>query len=219
MDFNHQTMKNNLKRTLYIWLSVLVGSVSFPGKAFSLLNDKASIQTNGDLKEIDNLEYAVYTDFFSTGKPTTFELPQFFEHAIQCRKIFGTTDLAKQIKQDELSSLKKFFGVVVTSSLKDYIKKNTTEYLVKERIKVADLTVFTKEQRDKLFSAGLSEVPSHVTGEYVSVSRIGFNEAKDTAFLRITLNSSAVSGYYVMMKKNENKWMIINAIMDSMIIF
>lgn len=219
MDFNHQPMKNNFKRMLYIWLSVLVGSVSFPGKAYSLLNDKASFQTNKDLKEIENLEYDVYTDFFSTEKLPAIELPQFFEHAVQCRKIFETTDLAKLIKQDELSSLKKFFGVAVSTSLNDYIQKNTTEYLVKERMKVADLTVFTKEQRDKLFSGGLSEVPSHVTGEYVSVSSVGFNAKKDTAFFRIVWNGSAVTSYYVMMQKKENKWLIINTTMDNMIIF
>jgi len=65
----------------------------------------------------------------------------------------------------------------------------------------------------------LSEVPANVTGEYVSVSGIGFNDAKDTAFFRITLNSSAVTSYYVMMQKKENKWVIVNAIMDNMIIF
>ncbi len=216
-------MQDNLKigliRIPYIWLSVFVGFASFPQEAFSLFRREATFQFDKGLKEIDSLEYAVYTDFFGTGKLPAIELPQFFEHAVQARKVFGTTDLVKKIKQEELLSLKKFFGRSVNIPLLDCQKKNTTEYLVTDRMKVADLTIFTKEQRDKLFSAGLSEVPSHVTGEYVSVSRIGFNDVKDTAFFRITLNHSAVTSYYVLMLKKENKWVIVNAIMDNMIIF
>ena len=208
-----------LLTTPTLWLSVLISSVSIPEKAYSRFYGKPSFQDNKTLKELDDLEYDVYTDFFGTENLPTFELPEFFQHAIQARKIFGTTDLAKQIKQDELSSLKKFFGKAVNTPLKDFNKKNTTEYMVKDRMKDSGMTVFTKEQRNKLFSGGLSEVPSHVTGEYVSVSGIGFNEAKDTAFFRITFNSSAVTSYYVMMQKKENKWVIVNAIMDNMIIF
>jgi hypothetical protein len=208
-----------LLTTPTLLLSLLISSVSIPEKACSRFDGEPSFQDNTNLKELDDLEYAVYTDFFGTENLPTFELPEYFQDAIQARKIFGTTELAKPIEQDELSLLKKFFGKAVNTPLKDYNKKNTTEYMVKDRMKDSGMIVFTKEQRDKLFSGGLSEVPSHVTGEFVSVSGIGFNETKDTAFFMITLNGSAVTSYYVMMQKKENKWVIVNAIMESIVIF
>ena len=216
-------MQDNLKigliRILYIWLTVFVGFASFPQKAFSLFSHETTFQIDLGLKEIDSLEYAVYTDFFNIEKLPPVEIPQFFKHAVGARKIFGNTITEKELKPDELSYILKSFGEAIIKPFEDYRKKNSEEYLVKDRIMVPGVTIFTKEQRDKLFSGGLSEVPSHVTGEYVSVSRIGFNQEKDTAFFKIIWNGSAVTSYYVMMQKKGTKWLIVNLIMDNMIIF
>jgi hypothetical protein len=205
----------NLIRSLFIRLFVLVCAILITGKAYSHFYN----ETDNELNELENLEYAVYSDFFGTEKLPSFKLPQFFEHAIKARKIFEITITPKHLKQDESASFKKKFGKEISSSLKDFKKRNAKECLVKDKIMVSGMTIFRKEQRDSLLSKGLSEVPSHVTGEYVSISRIGFNEVKDTALFYIIWNGSAVTSYYVMMQKLKDKWMIVNVSMDNMIIF
>ena len=216
-------MKNEtgfgLKTTLYFWLALFFCAVSISGKGYSLNNNRASSQDNKNLKELDNLEYAVYTDFFGTEKLPISEIPQFFEYTIKSRKIFENTFPGSDVKPEVKSTLQKLFSEAVTAPFDDFIQKNTTEYLVKDKIQVPDMTVFSKEQRAKLLAGKLYEVPSHVTGEYVSVSRIGFNKKKDVALFRIIWNGSALVSYYVMMQKKENKWLIVNIGTDKMIIY
>ncbi len=212
MRINHYCSKyeSNVLFSLskWFWLMILIYGLPIQGKCQSGENDK--------LKEVSKLDYAVYTSFFSTEKLPAIELPQFFEHAVKARKVYENTVVAKAIKQEELAELGKTFSEAIFT---DYLKNNTSEFIVKERILVPDLTILTKAEKEKRLSGKLVEVPSHVTGEYVSLSRAGFNKKGDKALFYITWNGSAVTSYYVMMQKQDNKWVIKNVEMDNIIIF
>ena len=187
-----------------LWLTVLLFCLSSSGKG------------QRKLREVDNSDYKVYTSFFTTEKLPTIEIPQFFENAIKARKVFENTVVTKEINPSELS---KVFGEQFYSLIKDYKKNNTTEYIVKQKIKVPYLTILTKAEKEKRLSDKLVEVPSHLTGEYVSLSRVGFNKTSDRALFHIIWNGSAVTSYYVIMQKQNNKRGIIKVEMDDMIIF
>jgi hypothetical protein len=194
-----------------VCLTVLICCLSIQGMSQKTDNNK--------LKEVDAMDYEVYTSFFAAEKLPAGELPQFFDDAVKARKIYGNTVMAKEVKPNETAFLQKSFGEQFNSLFEDYRKNNRVEYLVKERITVPYLTIMTKEQKEKMQSGKLVEVPSQLTGEYVSLSRAGFNKAKDTALLHIDWSGSAATSYYVLMKKQDNKWIIIKAEMDSMVIF
>lgn len=195
----------------WFWLIILIYGLPIQGKCQSGENIK--------LKEVGKLDYVVYTSFFSTEKLPAVELPQFFEQAFKARKVYENTVIAKAIKPEEVAELGKTFGEEFNSLFIDYMKNNTSEFIVKERILVPDLTILTKAEKEKRQSGMLVEVPSHLTGEYVSLSRAGFNKKGDKALFYITWNGSAVTSYYVMMQKQDNKWLIKNVEMTNMIIF
>jgi hypothetical protein len=221
MNMNNRQMNNNYhcfnnSNTLFslskvFWLTVLICCFSFQGECQSSESDK--------INEVSNKDYAVYTSFFASEQLPAIEIPQFFRYAVEARKVYENTIIAKAIKSEELTELGKTFGEEFNSLYKDYKKNNTTEFVVKERIKVPDLTIQTKAEKEKSLSGMLVEVPSHLTGEYVSLSRAGFNKTGDTAFFQITWNGSAVTNYYVMMRKQDNKWVIKMVEMENMIIF
>jgi|GEM_PF-2396415 len=195
----------------WFWLIVLIQCFSIQGKCQSGENDK--------LKEVSKWDYAVYTSFFATEKLPAIELPRFFEQAVKARKVYENTVIAKAIKPEEIAELGKTFGEGFDSLYKDYKNNNTDEFIVRERILAPDLTILTKAEKGKRLSGKLVEVPSHLTGEYVSLSRAGFNKKGDKALFYITWSGSAVTSYYVMMQKQDNKWVIKNVEMDNMIIF
>jgi hypothetical protein len=194
-----------------LWFTALICCFSIPGKGQPSENSK--------LKEVDAMDYEVYTSFFATEKLPAGELPQFFDDAVRARKIYGNTVIAKEVKPNEIAFLQKSFGEQFNSLFEDYRKNNKVEYLVKERILVPYLSIMTKEQKEKMQSGKLVEVPSQLTGEYVSLSRAGFNKSRDNALLHINWSGSAATSYYVLMRKQDNKWIIIKAEMDDMIIF
>ena len=53
----------------------------------------------------------------------------------------------------------------------------------------------------------------------VYLSRVGFNSAKNTALFYVEWSGSLRTGYFVLMDKEDNKWVLKNAVMDSMIIY
>lgn len=200
-----------LRKDLFLWITVMACCFFFPVKG--------QTADNNSLKEVDSMDYQVYTSFFATEKLPDIELPQFFQYAFKARKIYGNTVIAKEIKPNERDFLLKSFGEQFNTLFNDYRKNNRVEYLVKEKINVPDLTILTKEQKEKMFSGKLVEVPSSVTGEYVSLSRVGFNQARDKAFFHLNWSGSATTSYYVMMQKQGNEWVIKKVEMDDMIIF
>jgi hypothetical protein len=195
----------------YLWLVALICNLSIIGKGQQ--------SDNIGLKEVDKMDYVVYNSFFTTEKLPAIELPQFFGYVAKARKIYGNTVIAKELKPKELVFFNQSFGESFNCIYEDFRKNNKVEYLVKDGIMTPDLTILSKEQKEKMLSGRLVEVPSHLTGEYVSLSRVGFNKEGDRALLHITWNGSAVSSYYVMMQKQDNKWEMINVEMDNMIIF
>lgn len=174
---------------------------------------------NAKHKEVSESDYTVYTSFFATEKLPSIEIPQFFEDAVKTKKVFENTVVAKPIKPEELSELSGTFVNEFSSIVTDYLKNNTTEFIVREKILIPDLTILTKAEREKRLSGKLTEVPTQLTGEYVSLSRPGFNKEGDKALFYIVWNGSAVAGYYVLMQKQDHKWIIKNVKMDNMIIF
>jgi hypothetical protein len=104
--------------------------------------------------------------------------------------------------------------------VEDYERKSVEEYAVKDRILVPRLAVLSekrmKEIRD---SRGLSDVPLKGFDGIVYLSRVGFNSAKNTALFYVEWSGSLRTGYFVLMDKEDNKWVLKNAVMDSMIIY
>jgi hypothetical protein len=198
---------------------VLLLIVGWKVLVLNLMIGYAQSAINNSPKEVDKMDYVVYTSLFANPKLPNIELPQFFEHAANARKVFGSTVIAKEIKPNELNFLHKSFGESFNSLYEDYRKNNRVEYLVKEAIGITGLTILTKEGREKMFSGKLVEVPASVTGEYVSLSRVGFNKARDKALFHLNWSGSTATSYYVMMQKQDNKWVIVKVEMDEMIIF
>jgi len=194
-----------------LWQTALICCLSIPGNGQ---------QTNSNgIKEVEKVDYEVYTSFFTTEKLPAIEIPQFFEYAAKTRKIYANTVIAKDLKPDELAFLRQSFGEQFNSLYENYRKNNRVEYLVKDRIRVPDLSILSKEQKEKMFSGKLVEVPSHLTGEYVSLSRVGFNIARNTALFHLSWSGSASTSYFVKMQKQNNRWVIVKVEMDDMIIF
>ena len=172
------------------------------------------------VQEISDDEYKVFTGFFSTKKMHGIKLPEFFRYAVEGRTVYEKTLISKKLKQGSLDYLKKTFGNNVQVLVEDYERKSVEEYAVKDRILVPRLAVLSekrmKEIRD---SRGLSDVPLKGFDGIVYLSRVGFNSAKNTALFYVEWSGSLRTGYFVLMDKEDNKWVLKNAVMDSMIIY
>jgi len=188
---------------------------------------KPSVSDKADgkpMQEIGDDEYKVFTGFFSTKKMPEMKLPEFFRYVIDGsfigRTIYEKTLIGKKVKQDSLDYLKKIFGRDVAALVEDYERKSVEEYGIKDRILVPRLTILSEQKMKKIRnSRGLSDVPPKELDGVVYLSRVGFNSEKNAALFYVSQSGSPHVSYFVLMDKEDNKWVLKNAVMDKMVIY
>jgi len=172
------------------------------------------------MQEISDDEYKVFTGFFSTKKMPGIKLPEFFSYAVAGRTIYEKTLMSKKLKQDSLNYLTKTFGSNVVPLIEDYERKNVEEYAIKDRILVSRLAILSEHRMKEIWGPrgprSLSDVPFK---ELVYLSRVGFNSEKNAALFYVVWIGSLRTGYFVLMDKEDNKWVLKNVVMDSMIMY
>jgi hypothetical protein len=184
---------------------------------------KPSVSDKADgkpMQEISDDEYKVFTGFFSTKKTPGIKLPEFFRHAVEGRAVYEKTLISKKLKQDSLDYLKKTFGNDVQILIEDYERKSVEEYAIKDRILAPRMAILSEQKMKKIQdSRGLSDVPPKGFDGLVYLSRVGFNSAKNAALFYVEWSGSLRTGYFVLMDKEDNKWVLKNGVIDSMIIY
>ena len=110
---------------------------------------------NSKIKEVSHKDYAVYSSFFATEKLPSIELPQFFQYAVNARKVYEHTVVAKATKPEGPAES----GEEYNSIFKDYLKNNTTVFIIKERISVPDLNILTNAEKEKRLSGDWLRFP------------------------------------------------------------
>lgn len=190
-------------------------------KILNSFKPSVSDKTDGKrIREISDDEYKVFTDFFSMKKMPEIKPPEFFRYVVEGRTIYEKTLMSKKLEHGSLDYLKKTFGNNVQILIDDYERKNVEEYAIKDRILVPRLAILSEHRMKEIWGPrgprSLSDVPFK---ELVYLSKVGFNSEKNAALFYVVWIGSLRTGYFVLMDKEDNKWVLKNAVMDSMIIY
>ena len=181
----------------------------------SFVPTAALLQPAKSVKEISEEEYQLFAYFFSTSKSDKkLRFPEYFTHVLDAKVISSHTLVAKKGDNKELF---KMLGEDAKTLTGDYLRKNSFEYLIKDRIMVSGISILSEQQRKK--EIGLREVPSARFRELVYLSRVGFNLAKTRALFYVSVASAPATSYYVVMQKKGDKWEYEDALMAEMLIF
>lgn len=158
-------------------------------------------------------EYAVYEAFFSANPPELLNGPQFFDDVVRARTLMvETIAVAKDAKPGWPAS--DLTGVSADMAA-DYRTRNEREWMVTDRIAVANMEVVSRAEFDARLKVAraspigvLHERPSALVGSYLRVSRIGFNRACDKALLKVSLTDPGTmhTSYLVLMRRTGTEW-------------
>lgn len=169
------------------------------------------------IAEVSHEEYEVYADFFSTQTETMtgFEIPPYFTNTYRARHVYHETSTGKNFDREILKYLMESFGTLDTSMMQDYSEKNKGVRILRDRMVVRWLQIV---QTSEPFREGIrgAEQPLRVFSDEVFLSRVGFNEQQDTALFHVSQNGAPMTGYFVLMVKKENRWVIKNAVLEDL---
>lgn len=177
-----------------------------------------SVKENGDhqkLKEMTVDDYKVYTDFFTAGTEPNFALPQYFDHVLKEKKIFGKTLTNRKTDQKTMEKLEQLFGPGIEAVFASYKQKNVVEFIIKDRILMNDLSVYSEKKMKEEYRDG----PSEKIMSILYLSGVGFNKRKTRALFYISNSGSPNTSYFVYMEKKENDWLIRDALLDKLIVY
>ena len=163
--------------------------------------------------QIPAKEYDVYEALFNSQPPKASNIPEFFDSVLKCRLV-GERTLSSQ-KPLSLAWLKKKFNALDPDLVKDYLAKNQKAWQLKDRIMVSNLQVLPSEELNNHLSAS----PIYLNGGIVTLSRVGFNSAGNSALFSVTIvfPSELRASYIVFMQKNNRKWGLAKVEMESII--
>jgi len=169
------------------------------------------------IAEVSHDEYEVYADFFSTDREAMsgFEIPPYFTNTYRARHVYYETSTRKNLEKETLKFLLENFGTLDKSLMRDYIEKNKEIRILRDRMVVPWLQIV---QTNEPYREGLrgEEQPLTVFSDEVFLSRIGFNKKQDTALFYVSQNGAPMTGYFVLMVKKENRWVIKNAVLEDL---
>ena len=114
-----------------------------------------------------------------------------------------------------LEYLMERFGTLDKFMMQDYSEKNKEVRILRDRMVVRWLQIV---QTSEPYREGIrgAEQPLSALSDEVFLSRIGFNEQQDTALFHVSQNGAPMTGYFVLMVKKENRWVIKNAVLEDL---
>ncbi len=163
--------------------------------------------------EVSDDEYEVYADFFSAEEVRGFEIPPYFSNTYRARHVYHETSAGKNSDKQTLTHLMESFGALDKSIMEDYREKNKRVRILRDRMVVPWLEILQTNEPNREGGRGM-EQPLTVFPDEVFLSRIGFNEQKDTALFYVSQNGAPMTGYFVLMVKKKNRWVIKNAVLE-----
>lgn len=171
---------------------------------------------SSSMPEISSLDYEVYTDFLRAGKLLVKETPPYFEEVFQEYSVLDRTSLNTTLDKQSSSQIIEAFGPSASGLVNDLKNNNVREYLVKDKIYIPMLRILP--QKSISLSRGLSENSLAGRSSYLAFSRVGFNADKTLAFLYVGHAGNPITSYFVLMAKEDGRWVIKNVSMDKMLI-
>lgn len=169
--------------------------------------------------EITPIEYEIFNSFFSAAASEYNTLPAFIPGALLSGKILGSTSPASGLTRIELTNLQKTFGRQFLPLYRSYLENNRIEYRIKDRIMVTGLSIFSKKQHDRIKAGQLLGSLTGLNGEYISLSRPGFNETHDQALFHLSWSGSLMANCFVLMEKSGADWQIVATALDDRMMY
>ncbi len=169
--------------------------------------------------EITPIEYELFNSFFSTAASGDNSLPSFIPGALLSGKILGSTSPASGLTRIELTNLQKTFGRQFLPLYRSYLENNRAEYRIKDRIMVTGLSIFSKKQHDRIKAGQFLGSLTGLNGEYISLSRPGFNETHDQALFHLSWSGSLMANCFVLMEKSGADWQIVATALDDRMMY
>ncbi len=138
--------------------------------------------------------------------------------------VISDLTLADTMEHDRLSTtlgvVSNRLNITEQDLLNDFLMKNQQSWILKSQFNIKAKHVLVSEEEKSRFSEGgnfwgaFEEKYPNAQG-ILSLSRVAFNHTKDRALVYIGNKGSASSGagYYVLLVKKDNKWVIQDEIM------
>jgi hypothetical protein len=187
----------------------------------------AAKHSSKTLPEVSDDEYQVYTDFLGAEyKGATDSLADLsFGYVTKARAVSGWTSGRGKLDESTLDGLQREFGVLSAGLIADYRARNASPAMILDRIMLHDLIIIPERDNQPASEYRATEErmrPLNLPGfnsSMITLSRVAFDQGKETALFHVFhFGGGPSTGHFVLMTRNEGKWIIRKTLMTDYLI-